>query len=344
MAPSSRFRLSYLKMPHPSKSAFHAFFFTFLLLAGLVFSGDTGGGGGLSYGFYDRTCPQLEHIVRAATETFFLSDPTTGAALLRLLFHDCQVRGCDASILIDDSGQPEILSGKNLGIQKRGVVNAIKSAVDAACPPQVVSCADILVLAARDSVALYGGPVIEVPLGRRDSSEPPSFEMADSLLPPASTGVDQVLGLFAEKGFTVEESVAIIGAHTIGATHCINVRRRLFDPEAQQGNEIPLDLRALLTLNCPLGSLTSNVSFVPNDWTSMTFDNRYYFNGGATGVINIDAEMPLDPRTAGHVRRFAADQDAFFRAFSSAFVKLSSWEVLTGEKGVIRRNCNALSS
>ncbi|CAH9104238.1 unnamed protein product [Cuscuta europaea] len=313
--------------------------FIFLLLICSVIEGQEQEG--LSYGFYDQSCPLLESMVRAATKTFLLSDPTTGSALLRLFFHDCQVQGCDASILIDLE-QSEVLSSKNLGIRKREVVNAIKSMVEVVCPQQV-SCADILVLAARDSVALYGGPAIKVPLGRRDSSNPPNYKLADSLLPPATTGVDEMLSLFGEKGFTVEESVAIIGAHTIGATHCMNVRKRLFDPAARQGNEIPADLSALLTVNCPLGSLTWNVSYLPNDETPMIFDNRYYANTMRRwGAINIDAVMPLDPRTAGHVRRFAADQGEFFRAFSSAFVKLSSSEVLTGKQGVIRRTCNYL--
>lgn len=49
---------------------------------------------GLSYGFYDQSCPQLEGIVRTAIQAFLLSDPTTAAALLRLMFHDCQVQVC----------------------------------------------------------------------------------------------------------------------------------------------------------------------------------------------------------------------------------------------------------
>nr|GMD46290.1 peroxidase 29 [Ipomoea batatas]GMD76542.1 peroxidase 29 [Ipomoea batatas] len=296
---------------------------------------------GLSYGFYDQSCPQLETIVRGATQTFLLSDPTTAAALLRLMFHDCQVQGCDASILID-SFQSEMRSDKNFGVRQRGVINAIKSVVEAACP-QRVSCADILVLAARDSVALSGGPLIDVPLGRRDSSNPPNYKLADSLLPPATAGVDATLRLFAQKGLTVEESVAIIGAHTMGATHCVNVRRRLFDSNAQRESKVPADLAALLSLNCPMGASSANISTVPNDRTSLTFDNRYYVNTvSGRGVLNIDAAMPTDPRTAGHVKRFAANEEEFFRAFSSAFVKLSSSNVLTGERGVIRRNCNTL--
>lgn len=82
--------------------------------------------------------------------------------------------------------------------------------VEAACPLKV-SCADILVLAAREAVTLSLGPRIAVPLGRRDSSVAPSSKVADALLPPVSIGVDGMLRLFAGKGMTVEESVAIMG-------------------------------------------------------------------------------------------------------------------------------------
>lgn len=64
-------------------------------------------------------------------------------------------QGCDGSILLDPS--PTIDSEKNAfaNVQSlRGfeVVDEIKQAVDQACGKPVVSCADILAVAARDSV------------------------------------------------------------------------------------------------------------------------------------------------------------------------------------------------
>ncbi|KAL6970222.1 peroxidase [Sarracenia purpurea var. burkii] len=199
----------------------------------------------LSYGFYERKCPEVEEIVRVGLQSISLSDPTSPAALLRLMFHDCQVQveeivrvglqsispsdptstavhlaqGCDASILVDSSAvtaSSEMDSPKNFGVRKRESISAIKSMVEAACPQQV-SCADILVLAAREAVAMAGGPRIVVPLGRRDSPSPPSHELADVELPPANLGVDGMLQIFEKKGMTVEESVAIMGR---GGANC----------------------------------------------------------------------------------------------------------------------------
>ncbi|PSR85077.1 Peroxidase [Actinidia chinensis var. chinensis] len=296
----------------------------------------------LSYDFYERTCPQVEDIVRAGVESISLTDPSTPAALLRLMFHDCQVQGCDASILIDqnDPTMPsEMASPKNFGIRKREKISLIKSMVEAVCPQQV-SCADILILAAREAVAISGGPRVTVPLGRRDSSSPPSYKLADSMLPPANLGVDGMLQIFAHKGMNMEESVAILGAHTLGITHCHSL------PSHHLSNtQVPMDpaLALMLSLGCPLGSHTPNTSFVLNDPTTLIFDNLYFANAiSGRGILRVDSELPLDPRTGPFVEHFAGDQNGFFTAFSSAFVKLSSSGVLTGNEGVIRASCDTI--
>ncbi|XP_050372557.1 peroxidase 29 [Argentina anserina] len=303
-------------------------------------------GGGLSYNFYEASCPQAEGIVRAALGPTFLSDPTTPAALLRLMFHDCQVQGCDASILVDSGegyASSEMSSGRNFGVRKRETIGILKTMIEAECPQQV-SCADILVLAAREAVALSGGPEIKVPLGRRDSITAPSSKLADSSLPAANIGVDGTLQLFSKFGMTIEESVAILGAHTLGITHCSNVLSRLQEPEkAQIKGAITPGFEAFLRLNCPQGSIASKSTFVLNDPTATTFDNHYYKNAfGGHGVLQVDAEMVMDPRTAPAVQKFADNEDYFFEAFSSAFVKLSSSRVLIGDQGVVRKTCNTI--
>ncbi|KAK8671218.1 hypothetical protein V6N13_037820 [Hibiscus sabdariffa] len=299
-------------------------------------------GVGLSYNFYEKTCPQVEYIVRDGLRPMFLTDPTSPAALLRLMFHDCQVQGCDASILVDPghgSEATEMKASKNFGIKKRELISMVKSMVEAQCPQQV-SCADILVLAAREAVAASGGPRINIPLGRRDSSHSPSYRLADALLPPATTGVADMLKIFANKGMTLAESVAILGAHTLGITHCSNIQNRLYGLKNGEFRAIEPTFAAFLRLTCQRGSLTSNLSFVLNDPTPFAFDNEYYVNAmRGRGLLRIDAEMVSNPKTARLVQHFAMNVDDFFRAFSSAFVKLSRYGVLTGKQGVIRKNC-----
>ncbi|KAF8401307.1 hypothetical protein HHK36_012240 [Tetracentron sinense] len=211
----------------------------------------------------------------------------------------------------------EMASSKNFGVRKREAIGIVKSMVEVECPRQV-SCADLLILAAREAVAMSGGPWIRVPLGRRDSVTT-SYELADASLPPSNTGVDGMLHILGEKGMTVEES------------------------EGEHAAEMDPGFEAFLKLSCPQGSLTSNSSFVGNDLTDFVFDNQYYRDTmGGRGVLKIDAYMAMDPRTAPIMAHFANNKDDFYQAFISAFVKLSSTGVLTGNQGVVRKSCNAI--
>ena len=109
-------------------------------------------GHGTRVGFYSRTCPGVESIVTSTVESHVRSDPTLAASILRLHFHDCFVRGCDASVLIAGSAT-ERTAPPNVNLRGYEVIDDAKDKLEALCPG-VVSCADILALAARDSVVL----------------------------------------------------------------------------------------------------------------------------------------------------------------------------------------------
>lgn len=118
----------------------------FLLLAIVATSAF---GQGLQLGFYARTCPQAESIVRSTVAKHIQSDSTVAPGLLRMIFHDCFVQGCDASILINGPST-EKTAPPNLLLRGYEVIDDAKAQLEAACP-NTVSCADILALAARDA-------------------------------------------------------------------------------------------------------------------------------------------------------------------------------------------------
>ncbi|GJT83792.1 peroxidase 25 [Tanacetum coccineum] len=99
--------------------------------------------------------------VRSTIETHFRDDPTVAAALLRLHFHDCFVERWDGSILIKRKSD-KINALPNLGLRGFEVIDDAKTQLEALCPG-VVLCADILALAARESVDL--GTTVHVEFG-----------------------------------------------------------------------------------------------------------------------------------------------------------------------------------
>ncbi|OMO50995.1 Plant peroxidase [Corchorus capsularis] len=78
-----------------------------------------------------------------------------GASLFRLHFYDCFIQGYDGSLLFDCTSTFETEKDARGNLNSmRGfeVLDQIKAEVDSVCGRPIVSCADILAVAARDSV------------------------------------------------------------------------------------------------------------------------------------------------------------------------------------------------
>lgn len=134
--------------------------------------------------FYDNSCPNALKTIRTSIRNSIAAERRMAASLIRLHFHDCFVQvqyiycsvllpkiisfilwaslneflilqGCDASILLEET--PTIESEQTALPNKdsaRGfrVIEKAKSEVEKICPG-VVSCADIVAVAARDASA-----------------------------------------------------------------------------------------------------------------------------------------------------------------------------------------------
>nr|XP_018680323.1 PREDICTED: peroxidase 60-like [Musa acuminata subsp. malaccensis] len=108
----------------------------------------------LQVGFYSGKCngTDVEATIKSIVAARFARDRSIVPALLRLQFHDCFVRGCDASILLDGSGT-EKTARPNLSVRGYDLIDQAKAALESKCAG-VVSCADIIVVATRDAVVL----------------------------------------------------------------------------------------------------------------------------------------------------------------------------------------------
>nr|AFK38468.1 unknown [Lotus japonicus] len=211
-------------------------------------------GGYLYPQFYDYSCPQAKEIVKSIVANAVARETRTAASILRLHFHDCFVKGCDASLLLDGSGSftSEKVSNPNRN-SARGfeVIDEIKQALEKECP-QVVSCADILALAARDSTVLTGGPSWEVPLGRRDSRSA-SLSGSNNNIPAPNNTFQTILTKFKLQGLNIVDLVALSGSHTIGNSRCASFRQRLYNQTGNGKADFTLDpnYAAELRTQCP---------------------------------------------------------------------------------------------
>ncbi|PWA42010.1 heme peroxidase [Artemisia annua] len=101
----------------------------------------------LSATFYDDTCPTALTTINDSISSAVSRNRRMAAFIIRLHFHDCFVQGCDASILLEGG---EKAAPANDGVEGYPAIDAAKAAVESVCPG-VVSCADILAVAARDA-------------------------------------------------------------------------------------------------------------------------------------------------------------------------------------------------
>ncbi|KAK1324297.1 Peroxidase 5 [Acorus calamus] len=301
----------------------------------------------LQVGFYDSTCGLAENIVKDEVQKAVLGDAGLGAGLIRMHFHDCFVRGCDGSVLIDStSGNTAEKDSPVNNPSLRGfeIIDRAKTRIEAQCAG-VVSCADILAFAARDSVAITGGFGYNVPAGRRDGRVSLSSE-ALSNLPPPTADVNQLTQIFSNKGLSQSDMVTLSGAHTLGRSHCTSFTNRLYNFNSTTPQDPSLDptYAAQLKQQCPQGSTDTSL-VVPMDPTSPNrFDNAYYSNILANqGLFTSDQTLISNPTTATQVRQNAQLDAMFKQRFGPAMVKMGQIGVLTGTNGEIRTNCRVIN-
>lgn len=303
----------------------------------------------LSTDYYKSSCPSALDIIRNTIVDKQITSPTTAAGTVRLFFHDCFVGGCDASVLVSSNSfnKGERDADDNLSLPGDGfdaIVRA-KTALELTCPG-VVSCSDILAVAARDLITMVGGPFYNVPLGRKDSITAKVTDVKGNL-PQPTMPMSDLIALFAKKGFSVRDMVALSGAHTIGFSHCSKFAHRIYNYSNTQSYDPSLNPRYAEGLQkaCSTYHKDPSMSAFNDVMTPSKFDNMYFQNlPRGLGLLDSDHALIADDRSKGLVETYAANQTAFFEDFVQAIEKLGLYEVKTGNQGEVRKRCDAFNS
>ncbi|OMP08888.1 Plant peroxidase [Corchorus olitorius] len=295
-------------------------------------------------GFYSRTCPRAESIVRSTVQSHFRSNPAIAPGLLRMHFHDCFVQGCDASILINGPNT-EKTAPPNLLLRGYEVIDDAKTQLEAACPG-VVSCADILALAARDSVVLTRGINWLVPTGRRDGRVSLASDTAN--LPFFRESIDSQKAKFSNFGLNTQDLVALVGGHSIGTSACQFFSYRLYNftnggPDPTINPAFVPQLQALCPQN---GDGSRRIDL--DTGSGNRFDASFFVNlRNGRGILESDQKLWTDASTRTVVQQFLGVRGLrplnFNVEFARSMVKMSNTGVKTGTNGEIRRICSAIN-
>ncbi|PIN11699.1 Peroxidase [Handroanthus impetiginosus] len=268
--------------------------------------------------YYDKACPQ---------------------ACKRFRGYVKYMQGCDASLLLDST--PHFVSEKfatpnNNSARGFEVIDRIKSEVDQACGGTVVSCADILAVAARDSVVALGGPSWEVLLERRDATYA-NITAANVDIPAPSLDLTGLIASFQNQGLDVNDLVAFSGGHTLGFAQC-----RFFLDRIYNDTNIDTEIQRQLQTICPLDRGDANLHSL--DPTPAFFDTEYFRNIPAKrALLHSDQALLGSPETDGVVAAYRLSGDAFAKDFAISIMKMGNIKPLTGDQGQIRYNCRRVN-
>ncbi|PUZ52390.1 hypothetical protein GQ55_6G265800 [Panicum hallii var. hallii] len=316
----------------------------FLVVAAMPYPGEAATP--LRKDYYDKSCSNLEAIVREEVARKINETVVTIPATLRLVFHDCMVGGCDAAVLIaskNNDAEKDAEDNESLAGDGFDTINRVKTAVERSCPG-VVSCADIIQLAARDVVFLSKGPYWSVELGRRDSLVSRASDVKGKL-PDPDMHVKELSPLFQRSGFSPDDMVALSGAHTVGFAHCTRFLKRLYNYSSSTPTDPSFnpDYAQQLKQACP-PNVGETIAVNMDPVSPITFDNKYYTNlQYGLGLFTSDQVLYTDGATKEIVDKFAGNQKEFFDAFVAAMIKLGRLGVKTGNDGEIRKVCTAFN-
>ncbi|CAL5061042.1 unnamed protein product [Urochloa decumbens] len=248
--------------------------------------------------------------------------------------------GCDGSILLDDTDDmigEKTAKPNNNSVRGYDVIDTIKSAVNTVCLGNVVSCADIVAVAARDSIVALGGSPYDVLLGRRDATTA-SMDDANNDVPTPFMDLPALVSNFESQGLSLNDLVVLSGGHTLGYSRCLFFRSRLYN----ETDTLDPAYAASLDERCPVSGDDDALSAL--DDTPTTVDTDYYqglMQGRA--LLHSDQQLYQGGAADALVKYYAENPTKFWEDFGAAMVKLGNLSPLTGDQGEVRENCRVVN-
>lgn len=238
--------------------------------------------------------------------------------------HIVLVQGCDGSVLLNHT----VAAGTNTeregppnkdSLRGFDVIDAAKEATKAACGGRnVVSCADILALAARDASDILSGGRIKfaMPTGRFDGRE--SFARETNQLPGPDSTLEDLVRMFKDQGLSEADVVTLSGAHSIGRARCLFFKHRLKEMDSKYADKLDADCNS---------NDTTRVNQDP--FSPETLDNQYYKNIDKFVLFKSDAVLLSSETTKKQVEANAANATKFEADFAAAMVRMGNIGVQT---------------
>ncbi|KAK3362225.1 heme peroxidase [Lasiosphaeria hispida] len=232
-------------------------------------------------------------------------DGSYGPVLVRLAWHASgtfdKETGTGGSNGATMRFAPESAHGANAGLKAgRDFLEPVKAKFP------WITYSDLWILAGVCSIQEMLGPQIPYRPGRKDGEV--AACTPDGRLPDASQAQDHLRKIFYRMGFNDQEIVALSGAHALGRCHA---NRSGFE-----------------------GPWTFSPTVLTNDYYKLLLDEKWqwkkwegpkqYEDKTTKSLMMLPADMAIiqDKKFKAYVEKYAADNDVFFKDFSTVIVKL----------------------
>lgn len=185
------------------------------------------------------------------------------------------------------------------------------------------------------------GPSWEVPMGRRDSFSA-NKAAATNGIPAPNSSLTDLVAKFQNVGLTLQDMVALSGAHTMGKARCSTFSSRLQSSSNTNGPDNNPDFLQSLQQLCSGSDIDALAQL--DLVTPATFDNQYYTNLlSGEGLLPSDQILVSQDQTREIINSYAEDTSIFFEDFKISMLKMGSLGPASGNDGEIRHNCRVVN-